>query len=242
MKAGFSTGSIAGGDVDLGLRIASHPGATAIEVSALRESELHPVLGAIDGLFEQLRKFDYVSFHAPSRLQHMFEADLVDKLQVIAEREWTIVVHPDIITDFGAWRNLANCVCIENMDKRKPMGRTVPQLAKVFDALPHASFCFDIGHARQVDPTMQEAYSLVEAFADRLKQVHMSYVNTRSRHERLNYECWLAYRAVIRQLPTDVPIILETPIAADQAGEELAALMSIVTPGADWPAPMTRVA
>lgn len=42
------------------------------------------------------------------------------------------------------------------MDKRKRIGCTAMQLRRFFDELPEATFCFDMGHARQVDPTMHE--------------------------------------------------------------------------------------
>ena len=73
-------------------------------------------------------------------------------------RNWPIVVHPDAMFDFSLWREFGNLLCLENMDKRKPVGRTVQELDRIFQELPDASFCFDIGHARQVAPTMTEAY------------------------------------------------------------------------------------
>lgn len=107
-------------------------------------------------------------------------------LHQLADRGWAIILHPDIIEDFTLWRPLGRAVCIENMDKRKEVGRTASQLRSIFEKLPDATFCFDIGHARQVDPTMQEAESFLTMFHDRLRQIHMSYVNSQSRHERLS--------------------------------------------------------
>ena len=173
MIIGFSTGSIASDDVRHGLQLATHRRAKAIELSALREDELDPLLESLSGMEDELRPFEYVSFHAPSKRVRFSESEFVEKLQAVAERGWAIVVHPDVIEDVALWRKLGRAVCIENMDKRKRIGRTAAQLREIFDRLPEATFCFDIGHARQVDPTMQEAESFLRLFQDRLRQVHM---------------------------------------------------------------------
>ena len=55
------------------------------------------------------------------------------------------------------WRQLGDRVLVENMDKRKPVGRTVEELDLIFEQLPAAGMCFDIAHARQVDSSMTEA-------------------------------------------------------------------------------------
>jgi hypothetical protein len=96
------------------------------------------------------------------------------------------------------------------MDKRKPTGQTAKSLAEIFQLLPNASLCFDIGHARQVDPTMSEAWTILQRFHNRIKQLHVSEVNTQSRHDRLSIESVLAFRRVSHLLPADVPIILES--------------------------------
>ncbi len=222
MKIGFSTGSIAMADVRRGLEVARHRRAKALELSALREEELDPLLESLDRLEGDLTQFEYISFHAPSRRVHFSESDFVEKLRKVAERGWAIIVHPDVIEDFSLWRKLGEAVCIENMDKRKPTGRTAGQLWAIFEKLPEATFCFDIGHARQVDPTMQEAETLLQRFGDRLRQVHMSHVNSQSRHERLNFESIWAFQRVAHHLNDAIPIILETPVRADEVEDEIA--------------------
>lgn len=227
MKIGFSTGSIALGDVRRGVDVAKVGDTNAIELSALREEELEPLLQSLDALQTELGKFFYISFHAPSKREKMTERELVSKLRSVAKRGWAIIVHPDVITDFAIWRDLGEAVCIENMDKRKLIGRTASQLKKVFDELPEATFCFDIGHAWQVDPTMQEADAFLKAFGTRLRQVHMSYVNSASGHERLNDESMEAYKNLARRLGTSIPVILETPVQPTEVDDELAAARAV---------------
>ena len=176
---GFSTGALAYADFRRGLEMVSRKGLNTIELSALRQSELLPLLNALPTL--KLSEFEYVSVHAPSQFDSEWEGELLNHLRAETWRGWPIVVHPDAIGDFGLWRDLGATVCIENMDKRKPIGRTADELDVVFKELPAATLCFDIGHARQIDLTMTEAYLILREFSSKLVQVHVSEVNARSK-------------------------------------------------------------
>jgi hypothetical protein len=210
MPIGFSTGSIALGNFDLALQILNDQDVHAIELSSLREEELHPLFLAIDRI--DLSKYDYISVHAPSKRIKFGESELVDILKAFAEKAWPIIVHPDIITNFSLWKDLENKICIENMDKRKACGRTVTDLKKIFDKLPDAGFCLDVAHAKQVDPTMTECYLMIKEFKHKLIQLHLSDVTTESKHVCLNEQAILAYQKVVKYLPDSLPVILESPI------------------------------
>ena len=116
---------------------------------------------------------------------------------------------------------------LKTWTNEKKTGRTAAQLKRFFDELPEATFCFDIGHARQVDPTMQEAETFLQCFRDRLRQVHMSYVNSQSRHERLNHESVMAFRRVAELIKDSIPVILETPVSTESIDEEVSAAESV---------------
>lgn len=194
-------------------------GLNSIELSALRQSEFNPLLEALPAL--DLNGFGYVSIHAPSQYDADWEEALCARLHAEAWRKWPIVVHPDAIHDFSLWRSLGPLVCVENMDKRKPVGRTVQELAAIFEHLPDASFCFDIGHARQIDLTMTEAYLILREFRSRLVQVHVSEVNARSKHEPLSYSSMWAFQQVAHLIPDSVPLILETPVGEEEMESEI---------------------
>lgn len=229
MRIGFSTGSIALSDVRRGVQMVTswdtHYHTRAIELSALREDELDPLLESLNDL--DLRPFKHVSLHAPSKRIHFTENELVKKLQQIADRRWPIIVHPDIIENFKLWEPLGPTVCIENMDKRKKVGKTAVQLLEIFKQLPDATFCFDIGHAQQIDPTMQEAKTLLQYYHNRLRQVHMSYVNSQSQHERLNFESIQAFKQVAHLIDGSIPIILETPVSISDIDAEIKSVENI---------------
>src|SRR3954453_11059523 len=82
MKIGFSTGSVALADVRRGVSIAKSGKTNAIELSALREVELEPLLELLDQL--DLQCFEYISFHAPSKREFLSETYLVAKLNQVA--------------------------------------------------------------------------------------------------------------------------------------------------------------
>jgi hypothetical protein len=96
------------------------------------------------------------------------------------------------------------------MDKRKPIGRTAKELREIFNRLPSATFCLDIGHAHQIDPTMGEAILILEEFGSRLRQLHVSEVNSESKHDSISLESASAFSLVAHLIPNDIPIILES--------------------------------
>jgi len=216
---GFSTGALAFADFRKGLRILQGTEIQVVELSALRESELSPLLAAVDTL--DLSQFKYISVHAPSLFRPEHEPGIVEALLQVAEKGWPIILHPDAIHEHARWRPLGATLCLENMDKRKPIGRSAEEMKRVFDLLPDASFCFDIGHARQFDSTMTEAYLLLTAFRTRLRQVHVSEVNTRSKHDVISYTSILAFREVAHLVPLETPLILETPTPPEDLQVEM---------------------
>lgn len=226
---GFSTGALAFSDFRHGLSMMRSSRVRAVELSALRENELVPLLDSLDSL--DLKQFSYTSIHAPSEFSATNELAIRDRLYRELWRNWPIVIHPDTIHDFGLWRHFGPLLAVENMDKRKPIGRSARELASIFDQLPEATLCFDIGHARQVDPTMTEAYLILRDFGTRLRQVHVSEVNTRSKHDTLSYASILAFREVADLIPADVPLILETPIGESEMEAAIAKAYSALPMG-----------
>ena len=207
---GFSTGSLAFGQFQDALHDLYGSGTTAIELSALRGTELGPLIASLDTL--DLTTYRYVAVHAPSWFAPGDEGALIDQLAIVAKRDWPIVLHPDAIHDFDRWRALGALLLIENMDKRKRIGRTSEELSSIFALLPKAGLCFDIAHARQVDPSMAEAYGILRRHGRRIRQIHISEVSSSSKHVRISRAAVSDYREVAFALPSEVPVILETPV------------------------------
>ncbi len=216
---GFSTGALARANFRLGLEMIGAAGIKVVELSALREAEVRPLLEALDEI--RAMDFEYVSVHAPSSYQKGNEEALIEALRRGVPEEWNVILHPDAVDRLERWAALGKRLLIENMDKRKTTGRFVRELEEVFEVLPAARFCFDVAHARQVDTTMWEASRLLEAFGDRLAQVHISELSSSSRHHRLSIPAVWRIQRVAGLIPEDVPIIIEAPVGADEMANEV---------------------
>jgi hypothetical protein len=212
---GFSTGAVAKADYRRAITELLDSHVRVVELSALRRREL-PLLVA-DFKHLQLGEFDFVSFHAPSRFEAAEERDIIDELDRIAAFGIPIIVHPDVIFTASAWKHFGSLLFIENMDKRKPTGRTASDLTTLFNEFPTARMCFDVGHARQVDPTMLEAKLILEQHRERLAEVHISEVNTASRHDPISDYAIRAFQTVAHLIPQCTPIVLETLIDSGQS-------------------------
>lgn len=216
---GFSTGAIAYGDFQKALDVLSAENLSCVELSALRMSEVEVLVDAIPRL--QLSEYSYISFHAPSTYSSSDEKWLTDLLYSRIPESWPIVVHPDAICNFTLWTRFGRRIAIENMDRRKPIGRNVRELQIIFDQLPEAGLCFDLGHARQCDSSMTDAFLMLTAFRDKLIQIHLSEVNSESQHEAVSYGAKLAFQQVASLIPNSLPIILESRVTTGQISSEI---------------------
>jgi hypothetical protein len=218
---GYSTGSLARADVRGALRLLERRDMGALELSALRSYELVPLLELIPQLL--LDRYQHISVHAPSAITCAQEPEVAAALLSVALRGWLVVVHPDTIHDHRHWVPFGDRLAIENMDRRKSVGRTVEELRPLFGRLPEASFCLDLAHVWQYDPSLAEGARLLGAFGERLAEVHVSELDADSRHVRLTPRGIDAYQALAELIPVHVPLIVEAPVAPDELDDELVA-------------------
>jgi len=217
---GFSTGALAKSDVREGLAIqAVHPRIAVTELSALRDWELRPLVDSIPTL--DLRQFGYVSIHAPSKLGAMAEEEVVDLLHATPQG-MPIIVHPEVARTPSLWVGFGRRLCLENMDNRKRSGRTVDELRALFEIFPEAGFCLDIGHARQIDPTMAGAMQMLRAFRERLVQLHVSEVGASGEHLPLSSLAMYSFQVLANLIPESCPLIIESVVPAAEVGSEIA--------------------
>ena len=208
---GASTGYMREHRDDWGALLAEAVGTSAFaaELAALSEDELPGLEAFLAGRPEL--PFAYLSVHAPVKHMRMPEAELVARLARLAPVVDAIVVHPDAIKDPVAYRRLGSCLVLENMDARKPTGRTVAELEPFFAVLPKAGLCLDVAHLLSVDPTLEEGERLLDAFAGRLRHLHVSSLDASCRHVPLTGEHEARFAPLLRRCP-DVPWILEAPL------------------------------
>lgn len=180
----------------------------AIELSALSEAELPGLvryLSSASGL-----PFDFVSVHGPSKGRRMPDDELATQLAALPRWVSSIVMHPDAIHDPKAYRELGRRLCIENMDARKELGQTADSLSGYFQALPEARLCFDIAHAKAVDPTMVVGEQILAAYSGRLSHVHLSSLDGADGHIPLTRADETLFAELLERC-IDVPWILEAP-------------------------------
>jgi hypothetical protein len=181
----------------------------AVELSALSARELPSLVTFLSDRDAQPFSFNYVSIHGPAKGWTATPAELAVTLDVLlSDRVAGIVMHPETLHDVRAFARLGRRLLLENMDTRKRDGRTVDELAGYFGMLPEASFCFDIAHAYLVDPSLVLANELLDAYGDRLREVHVSSILPDGRHVTLASDDLDRFRPTLVRC-VGVPWILE---------------------------------
>ena len=69
----------------------------------------------------------------------------------------------------------------------------------------------------------------MDVFA-RIKQLHVSEVNTQSKHDPISLESILAFQKVSHLLPADAPIILESRVEESEIDEEIETALDALNP------------
>lgn len=205
---GASTGYMdARGDWASLIDDASAVSSFAVELAALDESELPGLVAFLHA--RPALPFRYLSVHAPAKGRCLPEPDLIEVLLGLRGYADAFVVHPDTLEVPERWQALGACLVLENMDPRKHDGRSAAELEPYFAALPEAGLCLDIAHAAAVDPG--EADRLLDAFAQRLRHLHVSSLDLDHHHVALEPSDETAWAPVLRRC-RDVPWILEAPL------------------------------
>jgi hypothetical protein len=209
---GPSTGYMAGarGDWPRLVAAAEICSLDVVELSALSAHELPSLLRFLAEA--DTLPFGHISVHGPSKGWEGTPAALVAALSAIPAQVDGIVMHPETLGDAAAFADLGGRLRLENMDTRKHDARTVAELARYFGALPSARFCFDVAHAQLHDPGMGLAHELLDAFADRLAEVHISSIERDGEHVPLRAADAEAFLPVLERC-VGVPWVLEAPAA-----------------------------
>jgi hypothetical protein len=207
---GASTGYLPAerGDWDALVELACAVSPFAAELTALSEPELPSLVAHLAG---EALPFRYLSVHAPAKDRAMPEAELVALLAELPPGVDAIVVHPDVIEDPRAYRRLGRRLVLENMDTRKPAGRTAAELEPLFALLPDAGLCLDVAHAGDVDASLEEGHRILDRLGCRLRHLHVSSLDAVGHHVPLRADDEHAFASLLRRC-RDVPWILEAPL------------------------------
>jgi hypothetical protein len=153
-------------------------GASAIELGFARPSEANE-FNVTPDLMNEVSKYEYVSIHAPwrdIRYRQDESADaLMDSLGKICQKMPVsgIVLHPNVVDDFGYVEDSGLPFLLENMDNKKSGWSAPEDFAKLLDNYKFG-FVLDLQHAYKKDPSMKLSEDLLLAFGSRLKHMHVS--------------------------------------------------------------------
>jgi hypothetical protein len=184
----------------------------ALELSAFIAADLNSVAAYLERLPTGIR---HLTLHAPLALPAGGEEELVAHLGAVGSHVSAVVVHPHILGEPSRLAPLGKLVALENMDVQKPGGRDVAELAPYFEELREARFCLDVAHVKTVDLTMDLGRALINAFGERLCELHVSGIDTDCNHVELEHGDVDLYEPILRRC-RHVPWILES-LPADSA-------------------------
>lgn len=209
---GASTGYMVGARGDWP-RLVAAAAALSGEVAELSALDIGELPGLIAFLADRPElPFRHLSIHGPSKGWHGSGRALAVELAALPATVEGIVMHPETFGEVAPFAALGSRLRLENMDTRKADARTAEELAPYFDRLPAARFCLDIAHAKLHDPSMAVAHDLLDAFGDRLAEVHLSSIADDGRHLPLTPDDAVRFAPVLKRC-LGVPWVLEAPLA-----------------------------
>jgi hypothetical protein len=77
---------------------------------------------------------------------------------------------------------------------------------------------------------MSEASSILHRLGKRIKQLHVSEVNSQSQHDCLSAESIFAFQKVAHLMPMNVPVILESRVEESGIEEEIENALDALSP------------
>lgn len=223
---GFSSGTLDAHDPLRAMEQSLSLGCSAFEVSALRMDEIEAVAETLRD--PRLSEFSYVSIHAPGNVPAELESRVAKRFLTMSEERYPVVVHPDVIRTPAVWEPLSSRLLLENMDRRKRVGRFANEFENLFQELPEAGLCLDVAHLRQVDPTLNEGFKFMRLFGHRLREIHISEVTSNSTHGRLSLHASSYLKDFLQIVPHDVPVIIESALGDREPLDEVWAVSSLL--------------
>lgn len=210
---GIATGAFVDERDDWGLAIgrARDEGWRWLELTAMGD-RLPPLLELFDADPGVLDGFDRISVHAPAKT----DASPAEVVRLVERLQFDMVLHPDVFGRETACARLGARAVFENMDVTKRYGKDVADLAEVFAAFPQSGFCLDVAHVWTNDPTLRLGHDLIDAFGDRLRQLHVSGIEPDGRHRPTTTVDIALYEPLLDRCG-GVPWLLETELVEDTA-------------------------
>jgi|AntRauTorcE11897_2_1112592.scaffolds.fasta_scaffold13269_3 sugar phosphate isomerase/epimerase len=200
------------------IKILRSTNTNAIEVHYRGEDSLNRIKETL----KQIKEFKYRSMHAPSFIyrDNQETRDLLDKVVKFYNLIGAslAVVHPDKVENWNVFNNYPDINwAVENMDEQKDRYTGVKDFVEFFKENDNWGMVLDLGHCKANDKTMKLAQDFIDAFKDRIKEIHLS--GYEILHEPL-------FRTKQKEIikpcnQMDVPIIIESTFEIDDSKEEV---------------------
>jgi hypothetical protein len=210
MMIGFSTGCLYRTHSRIDPHIVDviqRTGANAIELMVCGDDSLKKATATLQP--DMLAEFRSVSIHSQTLFELTEDAisDYLSQLLVVIERYniQRVVLHPDQVTDWDSLVRSGIPFAIENMDKNKERFQYIKEMKEVLERTGFP-LVLDVNHCYTNDPSMKLANDFIDAFHDKIVEVHVSgYV---SLHEPLYKTDQMQILAPVKSL--NVPVIIES--------------------------------
>ena len=208
MKLGIATGSWEAerDDWNAAIARAAREQWPYLELTAVGNSRLD-ALADIDPAM--LIPFERVSVHTPS--SGLTPDELLAQVAALPF-EADLILHPDVWRD-ESLRALGARAVFENMDANKRFGIWPSDLADVFERFPDAGLCLDVAHVWTNDTSLALGHELLDAFGDRLRQLHVSGIDPDGTHRETTPADLELYAPLLERCG-QVPWLLEGALSA----------------------------
>ncbi|MBU0598642.1 hypothetical protein KKF61_06685 [Patescibacteria group bacterium] len=223
MLFGFSTGVLhKETDAKHALYIMKQLGCQAVELGFIRKSRID------DGWLESIEAkdlvgFKYVSFHAPKMYYKNNEEthEILNLIENFYKKVYPldmVVFHPDNVIELEVFNNLPFPVGFENMDNRKPFGKTSSDLLKLLKKNSKFHFILDVNHLKTNNQDMPQLDEFYNKLGTRLAHYHVSGLTSKLTHAPLYLTKQLDLLAAVRD--TSKPIICESLLTSGNIEKE----------------------
>jgi len=198
-------------DWDAALNRAAAEGWRAIELTAITEERFDALERLLKHKEDACSAFERATIHAPVGFDAPVH-EIVGRLACV-KPAFDVILHPDVYADEPAVVALGTRAVFENMDVQKSFGRDVTDLRVVFDRWRDAGFCLDVAHVWTNDRSLALAHDFLDAFDDRLRQLHVSGIEPDGTHRPTSHADLEAYAPLLERC-RHVPWLLEAELVA----------------------------
>ncbi|HST14576.1 MAG TPA: hypothetical protein VLJ44_06980 [Gaiellaceae bacterium] len=188
---------------------ARREGWPCVELCAILPPLLSTLAPYLSQAGDDLGGFERISIHAPVGIE---SGDVVVQAIVRLPLDGDVILHPDLYSTADTVYSLGDRAVFENMDVAKSFGRTVEDLTTVYERFPEASFCLDVAHVWTNDRSLILGHDLLDAFGDRLRQLHVSGIEPDGTHRKTTEDDLSLYAPLLERC-AHVPHVLETVLA-----------------------------